>query len=92
MKVAINRCWGGFGISPECLDLYNHLSGKKIEYDWDIERHDKFLIEAIERIGEKEASQSLGLVHIVEIPDGTKYEIDDYDGMESIHETHEVWS
>ena len=92
MKVAINRCWGGFGISSECLDIYNYLTGKKLKYYFEIERDDKSLIEAIEMLGEQEASSELGEIHIVEIPDGTEYTIDDYDGMESIHESHSCWT
>ena len=92
MKVVINRCWGGFGITEECLTLYNKLSGENKKYGWDIERDDTNLIKAIEQIGEKEASQELGDIHIVEIPDGIEYEIEDYDGMESIHEVHNSWT
>ena len=29
---------------------------------------------------------------IVEIPDGIEWEIDDYDGIETIAETHRTWS
>lgn len=37
------------------------------------------------------ASSDLANLVIVEIPDDTEFEIDDYDGMESIHETHKSW-
>jgi hypothetical protein len=29
---------------------------------------------------------------IVEIPDDVEWQIDDYDGMETIHEKHRMWS
>lgn len=91
-KVAINNCWGGFDISSECLDLYNKMSGKKEKYGHNIERDDPNLIKAIEQIGEDKASDRLSKIKIIEIPDGIEYEIDDYDGMESIHESHRSWN
>ena len=90
-KIAINVCFGGFGLSPECLTLYNKLSGSKEEYDHHIERDDPNLIKAIEQLGTAKASDYLGEIKIVEIPDGIEYVIDDYDGMESIHESHRSW-
>jgi len=93
MKVVINRCYGGFSISDECLALYNKLSGRDEKYDFEITRDDKHLIEAIEKIGEKEASGlRFSEIHIVDIPDGTEYSINEYDGMESVHERHHSWS
>lgn len=92
MKVVINKCYGGFGISKECLKLYNELTEKNVKYDWDIERSDPFLIQAIEKIGEKESSDSLAELKIIEIPDGTKYTIEEYDGIEWIAEEHNTWS
>ena len=51
-------------------------------------RDDKILIEVIEELGTKKASQKLGEIKIVEIPDDVDFQINDYDGMESIHEKH----
>lgn len=53
-------------------------------------RDDKDLIAAVEALGEK-ASGKLAKLTIVEIPKGTDWEIDDYDGMESVSEKHRVW-
>lgn len=38
-----------------------------------------------------EASGRLAELEVVEIPDGTDWEIDDYDGVETIHEKHQSW-
>lgn len=91
MKVVINKCFGGFGITKECLRLYEKLSGKNEDSYYNIERHDPFLIKAIEQLGENESSVKYADLKIVEIPDGKKYEIDEYDGIESIHEKVEHW-
>jgi hypothetical protein len=37
------------------------------------------------------ASGQCANLKIVEIPDGTEYEIDEYDGMEHIAEVHQTW-
>ena len=57
---------------------------------WNIERGDLILIEVIEQIGDL-ANSSCSELKIVEIPDGIKWYIDDYDGIENIHECHRSW-
>lgn len=37
------------------------------------------------------ASGGCASLEVIEIPDGTDFEIDEYDGMESVHETHRRW-
>lgn len=137
MKLAINKCYGGFGISAiaikeylklkgkECFfykkdynkKVYNRVSvedadnydlsltkdyGEQISDDWkafeehyfyynDIERNDPDLIRVIETLGEDKASGNLSRVKVVEIPDDVAYEINDYDGIESVHEVHRSW-
>lgn len=147
MKIVINRCYGGFGLSIKALKRYVELKGmtpyfyeedfktktcykiKNVEkekknkyyfytcitedlgdeikykdfwdfinsneekyiYDMDIPRDDEFLIKAIEEIGLEESSGNCASLKIVEIPDGIEYEIDDYDGVESIEEIHRSW-
>jgi len=129
MKIVINDCFGGFGLSNKAFELY--LKKKRIkwvehdescyytipkkEYDKiskecyekdgdyrnvnnkgyillgsDISRDDKILIEVIEELGKK-ADGMCAELKIVEIPDGTDWKIDEYDGMESIHEVHNSW-
>jgi hypothetical protein len=141
MKVAINKCYGGFQMSLEAQEYYLSLLGKKayfykqtkykhnggydefIKVDknhdnlfvhtllidlgdkfenipndhdiWffesDLDRSDLNLISTIEFLGIK-ASGKCSELTIVEIPDGVEYEISDYDGMESIHESHRSWA
>lgn len=77
MKIVINRRWGGFGVSEE---LVKELG---LRDRWSISRVDPRLIARIEA-GENVNSPSSKLV-VVNIPDeATDWEINDYDGMESI--------
>jgi len=137
-KVVINRCYGGFGLSPRAIKKLIEIESpiidktpiKKYDNTWfskfdndeivslgkykyirfitsflfdekyvytlySISEFEKLrehpdLIKVIEELGEKANSESSEL-RIVEIPDGVDYEIDDYDGIESIHEKHRVW-
>lgn len=156
MKVVINKCYGGFSLSPRAVArlaelqgrpcfFFKQLSGdiyqkvpttieeldqesrpffsaydvaeaevnahaqrdwhslsdeqKKSSNEWhdvhgfetrSFDRHDPLLIRIVEELGEK-ASGGFAKLKIVEIPDGTNYEIDEYDGMESVHEVHQSW-
>ncbi|MCK9428924.1 MAG: hypothetical protein M0R17_02795 [Candidatus Omnitrophica bacterium] len=137
MKIAINRCYGGFSLSDEAVKYYLNLKGKECHFyyqkayndktfyktkssltcswnncftkdfgeectlssdDWknyhfycrDIERNDPDLIKTIEHLGEK-ANGECAELEIREIPDDVLWEIDEYDGVESIHEQHRSW-
>lgn len=52
-------------------------------YDRDVCRHDKDLIRVIEELGEK-VNGSCAKLAIEEVPKGTLYRIDEYDGYESV--------
>jgi hypothetical protein len=59
-----------------------------------IDRSDPKLIQVIEELGgehRKGASGQCAELSIVEIPDGTDYEIEEYDGNEHIAEKHRTW-
>jgi hypothetical protein len=56
----------------------------------DIKRDDQDLIAIVEKHGAKINGQCAKL-EIIEIPDGVDYQIDDYDGLESVHEKHRSW-
>lgn len=127
MKVVINRCWGGFGVSTEAMkelikrncaavskeewidESWTHLEdagdgylvvrgiggllvkdGTLYSYDRS-NRTDSTLIALIEEWGNERVNGKYASLKVVEIPDGTRYEIDDYDGMESVEEVHASW-
>jgi hypothetical protein len=54
-------------------------------------RNDPDLVKCIEELGEK-ANGKCAELKIVKIPNNVKWEIDEYDGLESIHEVHRSWS
>lgn len=61
-------------------------------HDRDIPRDDKILIEVVKELGVEKASGKHATLKIVNIPDGTDYEIEEYDGKEWIAEKHRTWS
>lgn len=94
MKVVINLCYGGFGLSEEALKIYLDRKGIKEEDDFfyvrDIFRCDSDLVEIVETMGE----QSWGpysMLKVVEIPDGIEWQIEEYDGAEWVAEKHRTW-
>ena len=134
MKVAINRCYGGFGLSqaayarlielgipvrpyieptrdrkglyqPEPANEGEIIFDSKYpgheQKDWHLGRYwdtwvgkdrtHTLVLQVIEELGKKASGKLADLV-IVEIPDGVKYEIDEYDGIEHISEVHRTWS
>lgn len=89
MKVVINKCYGGFGLSNEAFN-YMGLDPETTDV-YEIPRNDSKLVEAVETLGEK-ANGPYAELKVVEIPDDVEYYIHNYDGMESIQETHRSWS
>lgn len=149
MKIVLNGCYGGFGLSYEamvlywharCRDLYfyrdisaydgyskvhkyerislaniqqqtkfNRLTGyiyctiedqgeyldhfpEHVVNDRDIDRTDPILISVVETMGPEAASGRFAKLYIEEIPNGTQYKIDEYDGIESlITKDDDIW-
>lgn len=87
MKVVINGCFGGFGLSEAALAEYNKLKSAKgeaiCEWDNDIARDDPDLITVVETMG-KEANGNYANLIVRIIPDGSIYHITEYDGNEGI--------
>ncbi len=101
MKIIVNRCYGGIGFSKKVFNSlgikwtgYGYIRNEELgikDKDDEIWRTNKRLIKAVESIGIKESSGELAELEIVEIPDGIQFEIDNYDGVETIHEIHRSW-
>jgi hypothetical protein len=150
MKIVINKCYGGFGLSPRAVKRLAELNGKPcfffkgfgnsrvavdgvpentlffsaytvpnpdevagVQENWHAmsvaeraksiarweaidldtrpgDRADPKLIQVVEELGD-DASGQYSKLRIVEIPDGTDYEISEYDGMERVEEKHQSW-
>ena len=55
-----------------------------------INRTDKYLVQVVEELG-KEANGKRAELIVVKIPNNVEWEIDNYDGMETLHEEHRTW-
>jgi hypothetical protein len=91
MKIVINNCYGGFGLSKEALALYNERSGAVVTCDFNIKRDDPILVEVVEQLGE-DAANRFAELKVVEIPDDVQWQIEEYDGNEWIAEKHRTWN
>lgn len=117
MKVVINVCFGGFGLSraaflrlremgnaaakeePDFGEKYSDGSGPRQMWGdgshqsflGQIDRADKQLIQVVEEMGDA-ANGGCAKLKVVEIPDGIKWGIHEYDGTEHVEEEHRTWS
>lgn len=104
-QVVINKCHGGFALSPEiiraCAKYGNEIALAAIAenpespeiYDDSISREDPALIQAVREVPKELHGQHTTL-KIVEIPNdlcNNTYTIEDYDGYEWIAEYHRTW-
>lgn len=100
MKIVINKCHGGFGLSREAEVMWHELQGLKVpEYkevcgsfysSTNPERDCKFLVRVVEELGSG-ADGLCARLGIVEIPDDVKWKIEEYDGAEWVAEQHRTW-
>ena len=78
MKLVVNKCYGGFGLSDWAMEQLG------INVYYDIDRTDSRLVELVENFPEKVDNFYSNLI-VVSIPDtSTDWEIDEYDGLETI--------
>ena len=89
MKVVINRCYGGFGLSKKAYE-YLGLAWDGYGYKYNDNRTDTKLVECVETLGDI-ASGSLAELKVVEIPNDVEWYIDNYDGIEWVAEAHRTW-
>lgn len=90
MKVVINDCHGGFGLTEIALEEYKKRKGITDPdfYYYGIPRDCPVLVEMVENGGVDSAYSSL---KVVEIPNDVNWYIEEYDGMEHVAERHRTW-
>ena len=91
-RVALNGCFGGFGLSDEAKALYKKKSGKEFD-SWYDDRKCPYLIKTIEELGTERASGWCSNIYFEEISqdtiDANAWEIDEYDGSETLKINYE---
>ncbi len=55
-----------------------------------IERNEPLLVQCVEELKER-ANGTFAKLKVVDVPDDIKWQIEEYDGMEWIAESHETW-
>lgn len=91
MKVVYNNSFGGFHLSDEALKEWKRLKNIPEKeyvsaYSDILPRHDPILVQIVEE-GKKDPSKyntAFRELSIEELPDGTEYWINEYDGSESV--------
>jgi hypothetical protein len=91
MKIVINKCYGGFGLSDVALARYKKESGNIDVSEYYINRADPILVSIVEELGE-DSWGGFAELCVVDIPDGVEWEVEEYDGKEWIAEAHRTWS
>jgi len=89
-EVIFDRRLSPHEVTYTTREKYEELIGRY----WDCwtreNRSHPLVIKVVEELGEKSWDRHAEL-KIVEIPDGVEYEINDYDGIETVHEKHRSW-
>lgn len=91
MKIVINKCFGGFSLSKEACEELGIASYYDVK-DKEGFRADPKLIAVVEKLGSERVSGGCAELAIIEIPDGVKWQIEEYKGLEHIAEQHRTWS
>lgn len=86
----------GEDVSPEDALMVHYWTGPEHDDDHyfsirEFDRDDRDLVAVDRELGEK-ANGGHAELKIVEIPDDVEWEIDEYDGLETVAETHRTWS
>ena len=87
IKVVINTCYGGFGLSDKAEDLVEKRTGK----DFDVythPRHCPILVSVVEEL-KSAANDTYAELDVIELK-GDRYIIREYDGIEWVQEPDDI--
>ena len=87
IKVVINTCYGGFGLSDEAEDLVEKRTGKAFDVHTH-PRHCPILVSVVEEL-KSAASDTYAELDVIEIK-GNRYIIREYDGIECVQEPGDI--
>ena len=87
MKVVISKRYGGYRLSKAAQDYLNTNN----PYAYSDDRSNPHLVKCVEELGVL-ADGPYASLKIVEIPDDIGWEIENYAGIETIHEVRRSWS
>lgn len=92
IQIVVNSCYGMFSISELAIKKYMERTNVKYKksLSYCIARDDPHLVAIVKELGPL-ADGHLAKLRIVEIPDGTDWEIEEYDGDEWVSEVHRTW-
>ena len=97
MKIVINTCFGGFGLSKKAIkELAKRKNVKLTNRDSEYflikktRRNDSDLVAIVEEMGDN-ANTRYSDIAIIEIPDDVNWIITQHDGMEHVAEQHRTW-
>ena len=93
VEILYNRCFGGFGFSPEAVSEYHKRKAVDPPFDqYEIERHDGVMIQIVKELGPK-ANGYCAKLAIQRVPAQfvRYYEIVEYDGSESVQIKYDAY-
>ena len=89
MKVVINKCYGGYGLSKKAYEFLG-VEWDGYGYEYKEARSNPDLVMCVETL--KEGSFGVyARLKVIEIPDDVKWHIEEYDGLEWVAEDHRTW-
>ena len=103
LKVVINKCYGGFGLSRRAAERLEELGvrtdlddglAQEFNHYYPIDslpRNDPRLVTIVEELGSEEASGRYAQLKVVEIPDDVTWGIKEHVGIEWVEERLRVW-
>lgn len=89
MRIVLNKCYGGYCLSEEAYKFLG-LNWDKYGFAYDDDRTNEKLINCVETLGCKANGLTAELM-VIDIPDDIDYEIESYDGYETVEEKHRSW-